>query len=43
MTPSTAIKSLTVISLPTLCSGHSRWFEPLVAGLGFELWIGDPA
>ena len=24
-------------------SGHSRWFERLVAELGFELWIGDPA
>lgn len=24
-------------------TGHSRWFEQLVAELGFELWIGDPA
>jgi transposase len=24
-------------------TGHARWFERLVAELGFELWIGDPA
>jgi transposase len=24
-------------------TGYSRWFERLVAELGFELWIGDPA
>ena len=24
-------------------TGHSRWFERLLAELGFELWIGDPA
>lgn len=24
-------------------SGHSRWFERLIAELGFELWIGNPA
>ena len=24
-------------------SGHSRWFERLLAELGFELWIGDAA
>jgi len=24
-------------------TGYSRWFERLLAGLGFELWIGDPA
>ena len=24
-------------------TGFSRWFERLLAGLGFELWIGDPA
>jgi hypothetical protein len=24
-------------------TGCSRWFERLVAELGFELWIGDPA
>lgn len=24
-------------------SGHSRWFERLMAELGFELWIGNPA
>ncbi len=24
-------------------SGHSRWFERLMAELGYELWIGDPA
>lgn len=24
-------------------SGHSRWFEQLLAELGVELWIGDPA
>jgi transposase len=23
-------------------TGHSRWFERLLAELGFELWIGDP-
>ena len=23
-------------------TGYSRWFERLLAGLGFELWIGDP-
>ncbi len=22
---------------------HLRWFERLLAELGFELWIGDPA
>jgi hypothetical protein len=24
-------------------TGHSRWFERLLAELGFELWIGDPS
>lgn len=24
-------------------TGHSRWFERLVAELKFELWVGDPA
>jgi len=24
-------------------SGHARWFERLLAELGFELWIGHPA
>jgi transposase len=24
-------------------SGHSRWFERLIAELGFELWVGDAA
>src|SRR6202162_1094672 len=24
-------------------TGHSRWFERILAELGFELWIGDPA
>jgi len=24
-------------------SGHGRWFERLLRGLGFELWIGDAA
>src|ERR1700678_1469672 len=24
-------------------TGYSRWFERLLADLGFELWIGDPA
>ena len=24
-------------------SGHARWFERLLAELGFELWVGDPA
>src|SRR6202142_1787236 len=23
-------------------TGYSRWFERLLAELGFELWIGDP-
>ncbi|HEX8797728.1 MAG TPA: IS110 family transposase [Terriglobales bacterium] len=24
-------------------TGHSRWFERLLADLNFELWVGDPA
>jgi tRNA splicing endonuclease len=24
-------------------TGHSRWFERLLAELGFEVWIGDAA
>jgi transposase len=24
-------------------TGYARWFERLLAGLSFELWIGDPA
>jgi hypothetical protein len=24
-------------------SGHARWFERLLRGLRFELWIGDAA
>ena len=24
-------------------TGFSRWFEQLLAELGFELWVGDPA
>lgn len=24
-------------------TGHARWFERLLAELGFELWLGDPA
>ncbi len=24
-------------------TGHSRWFERLLAELNYELWIGDPA
>ena len=24
-------------------TGHARWFERLMAELGFEVWIGDPA
>jgi transposase len=24
-------------------TGYSRWFERLLAELGFELWIGDLA
>ena len=24
-------------------TGHARWFKRLLAELGFELWIGDPA
>ena len=24
-------------------TGHSRWFERLLADLNFEAWIGDPA
>jgi len=23
-------------------TGHARWFERLLAEVGFELWIGDP-
>jgi len=24
-------------------TGHSRWFERLLAALGFEMWVGDAA
>ena len=24
-------------------TGYSRWFERLLAELGFDVWIGDPA
>ena len=24
-------------------TGYARWFERMLADLGFELWIGDPA
>src|ERR1035441_6849800 len=24
-------------------TGHTRWFERLLAGVELELWIGDPA
>jgi transposase len=24
-------------------TGYARWFERLLAELGFELWIGEPA
>jgi len=24
-------------------TGHARWFERLLAELGFELWVGDPS
>jgi transposase len=24
-------------------TGYSRWFERLLAELGFEVWLGDPA
>src|SRR5512133_2381784 len=24
-------------------SGHARWFERLLAELGYELWVGNPA
>ena len=24
-------------------TGYSRWFERLLAELGYEVWIGDPA
>src|ERR1700745_2064489 len=24
-------------------TGHARWFERLLAELGYELWVGDPA
>ena len=24
-------------------TGYSRWFERLLAGLGYEVWIGEPA
>jgi hypothetical protein len=26
-----------------VATGYARWFERLLAELGFELWIGDPA
>jgi transposase len=31
------------VRIGTEATGHARWFERLVAELGFELWIGDPA
>ena len=24
-------------------TGHARWFERLLAELGFQLWIGNPS
>jgi len=27
----------------TRATGYSLWFERLLAELGFEVWIGDPA
>ena len=32
-----------VVRVGMEASGHSRWFERLLAELGHELWIGDPA
>jgi hypothetical protein len=31
------------VRVETEATGFSRWLERLVAELGFELWIGDPA
>src|SRR5579862_2279861 len=33
----------TTVRLGMESSGHSRWFEQLLKGLQFELWIGDAA
>lgn len=33
----------TAVRVGMEASGHSRWFERLLAELGFELWIGNPA
>lgn len=32
-----------VVRVGMEASGHARWFERLLAELGYELWIGDPA
>jgi transposase len=32
-----------VVRIGMEASGHARWFERLLAKLGHELWIGDPA
>lgn len=32
-----------VVRVGMEASGHGRWFERLLAELGFELWIGNPA
>jgi transposase len=32
-----------VVRVGMEASGHSRWFERLLAELGYELWIGDAA
>jgi transposase len=32
-----------ILTLPGTATGYARWFERLLAELGIELWIGDPA
>src|SRR5215510_1359074 len=32
-----------MVRLGMEATGYSRWFERLLAELGFEVWIGDPA
>ena len=33
----------TLVRVGMEATGYSRWFERLLAELGFQLWIGDPA
>ncbi len=36
-------KGVSSVRVGMEATGHARWFERLLAELGFELWIGDPA